>query len=125
MKSPISLCALLLWLITAHWGISQEEELPPARLVIEQGRLNSIEIEGKQHAFVGDLILAGGHVRNLYSFQDEIRAAKIGGYHGYLGRLGRWIESLQRVAATNPDIIVSSRGHISENPNKDIETALL
>jgi glyoxylase-like metal-dependent hydrolase (beta-lactamase superfamily II) len=82
-----------------------------------------MDLDGVKVAFVGDLVLAGGKVRDLYSFQDEIREAKVGAYHGYLGRLGLWLESLEKVAAQSPDLIVSSRGAVSFVPGKDLASA--
>ncbi len=57
------------------------------------------EIGGKRIAFTGDLIWEGGRVFDLYSFQDAIPEARIGGYHGYGGRFGQWVASLQKLAA--------------------------
>ncbi len=83
-----------------------------------------IEIEDQKVAFIGDLMLEGGKVRDLYSFQNEIRDAKIGGYHGYLGRLSTWLESLEALRKEAPDFLVPSRGPISANPDQDLERAM-
>lgn len=82
------------------------------------------KLDGKTIAFTGDLILAGGKVPDLYSFQDEIREAKVGGYHGYLGRLATWLVSLEKLAAEDVDFLVPSRGPASDTPSHDIETAM-
>ncbi len=82
-----------------------------------------IELDGVKLAFVGDLILAGGKVRDLYSFQNAIPAAKVGAYHGYLGRLGAWLDSLAKVEDWEPDFMISSRGPISTEPLQDIQKA--
>ncbi|MEM9018045.1 MAG: MBL fold metallo-hydrolase, partial [Verrucomicrobiota bacterium] len=82
-----------------------------------------LELEGVKIAFVGDLLLAEGKVKDLYSFQNEIREAKVGGYHGHLGRLHLWLESLEALRAENPDVLVPSRGPISRSPSDDIERA--
>lgn len=82
-----------------------------------------VELEGKTLAFTGDLILAGGKVPDIYSFQDEIREAKVGGYHGYMGRLSRWLNSLEKLSSLEIDYLVPSRGPISEKPEQDIEMA--
>ncbi|MFP6886735.1 MAG: hypothetical protein VB997_04205, partial [Opitutales bacterium] len=42
-------------------------------------------VDGKRSAFTGDLIFGDGKVFDLYSFQDAIPEARIGGYHGYAG----------------------------------------
>ena len=78
------------------------------------------EIEGKRIAFTGDLIWEGGRVFDLYSFQDAIPEARIGGYHGYGGRFGQWVASLQKLAAWKPDLIVPARGPLITDPAGDL-----
>ncbi|MFT4586774.1 MAG: glyoxylase-like metal-dependent hydrolase (beta-lactamase superfamily II), partial [Limisphaerales bacterium] len=78
-------------------------------------------IDGKQVAFTGDLIYGDGQILDLYSFQDKIPEAKIGGYHGYGARLAPLLDSLRKVAALNPDIIVPARGPVIRNPKAAIE----
>ncbi len=83
-----------------------------------------VEAGGKKIAFSGDLILAGGRVPDLYSFQEAIPEAKIGGYHGYGGRLGQLINSLEKLAAAKPDIIVPLHGEPIFDPQKDIDALI-
>ena len=40
------------------------------------------------------------------------RVAEIGGYHGYGGRLAQWIESLEKLAAWRPDVLVPARNYL-------------
>ena len=61
-----------------------------------------IEIDGIKYAFVGDIIYGNGKLFDLYSLQDAVAEAKIGGYHGWAGRMGTLIDSLQNVAARQP-----------------------
>ncbi|MBG90126.1 MAG: hypothetical protein CMO80_24955 [Verrucomicrobiales bacterium] len=70
------------------------------------------KIDGKKVAFTGDLIYGDGKIFDLYSFQDRIPAAKIGGYHGYGSRLAELIVSLERIAELNPDLIIPARGPV-------------
>jgi len=80
-------------------------------------------LDGVKVAFTGDLILAGGKVPDLYSFQEAIPEAKVGGYHGYLGRLAQWLGSLEALALEKPDLIIPSRGPVIGNPAADLATA--
>ena len=75
-----------------------------------------IEIDGIRYAFVGDIIYGNGKLFDLYSFQDAVIEAKIGGYHGWAGRMGILIDSLLKVAAKRPDILVPARGPVIHNP---------
>jgi glyoxylase-like metal-dependent hydrolase (beta-lactamase superfamily II) len=78
-------------------------------------------IDGSRVAFTGDLIYGDGKVADLYSFQDAIPEANIGGYHGYGGRLAALIESLGKIKAEKPDLIVPARGPIIEKPDEAID----
>ena len=82
------------------------------------------QIGGKRVAFTGDLLWQGGRVFDLYSFQEAIPEARIGGYHGYGGRLGQWVASLQKLAAWQPDVVIPARGPLIEDPSADISKAL-
>lgn len=83
-----------------------------------------VEMDGKRVMFTGELIRSGGQVADIYSFQDAIPDAKIGGYHGHGGRFGPWVESLRKVAALKPDVLVPSRGGVIFDPQADIKTAI-
>ncbi len=78
------------------------------------------KIDGKKVAFTGDLIYGDGQIFDLYSFQDRIPAARIGGYHGYGSRLAQLLESLQKVAAAKPDLIIPARGPVI----RDVQRAI-
>jgi glyoxylase-like metal-dependent hydrolase (beta-lactamase superfamily II) len=80
-----------------------------------------IEIDGVKYAFVGDIIYGDGKLFDLYSLQDAVAEAKIGGYHGWAGRMGALIESLQKVAAEKPDILVPARGPVIHEPVEAID----
>jgi glyoxylase-like metal-dependent hydrolase (beta-lactamase superfamily II) len=77
-------------------------------------------LDGKRVAFTGDLIYGDGKIFDLYSFQDKIPEAKIGGYHGYGARLAQLLQSLEKVAAANPDLIVPARGPVIRGVQKSI-----
>lgn len=79
-----------------------------------------IGIDGLKYAFVGDIIYGKGKLFDLYSLQDAVSEAKIGGYHGWAGRMGDLINSLQKVAAQSPDILVPVRGPVIRKPTEAI-----
>jgi len=78
-------------------------------------------VDGIKYGFVGDIIYGDGHLIDLYSLQDGVSEARIGGYHGYAGRLGELIRSLRKVLEQNPDILVPARGPVIRNPKASIE----
>jgi glyoxylase-like metal-dependent hydrolase (beta-lactamase superfamily II) len=75
-----------------------------------------IDIDGIRYAFVGDIIYGNGKLFDLYSLQDTVAEAKIGGYHGWAGRMGILINSLRKIAGKKPDIIIPARGPVIHNP---------
>jgi len=79
-----------------------------------------IEIDGIKYAFVGDIIYGNGKLFDLYTLQDSVTEAKIGGYHGWAGRMSILIDSLRKVADKKADIIVPARGPVIRNPGKAI-----
>jgi neutral ceramidase len=79
-----------------------------------------VNFDGKKVAFTGDLIRDDGKLQDLFSLQDAIPDAKIGGYHGWAGRLGDLMTSLDRMAAEEPDLLVPCRGPIIHDPSAAI-----
>lgn len=75
-----------------------------------------VELGGKKIAFTGDLIRDDGKLQDLFSLQDAIPEAKIGGYHGWAGRLGQLMASLDKVAGEKPDLLVPLRGPLIREP---------
>ena len=78
-------------------------------------------IDGKRVAFTGDLIYGDGKIFDLYSFQDAIPEARVGGYHGYAARLGDLVSSLRKIKEAKPDVIYPARGPVIKNPQKAID----
>lgn len=78
-------------------------------------------VDGRQVAFTGDLIYGDGQILDLYSFQDAIPDAQVRGYHGYGARLSQLVESLRRIAAEEPDLIVPARGPVITDPQDSIQ----
>ncbi|MHC4547031.1 MAG: MBL fold metallo-hydrolase, partial [Planctomycetota bacterium] len=79
-----------------------------------------VNVDDIKYGFVGDIIYGNGQLFDLYSLQDAVPDAKIGGYHGYAGRLGELISSLRKVSSQNPDILVPARGPVIKNPKDAI-----
>ena len=73
---------------------------------------------------MGDLIYGDGQIMDLYSLQDAVGEARIGGYHGYAGRIGDLINSLREILKQKPDVLVPARGPVIEKP-EDAVTLLI
>jgi len=80
-----------------------------------------LDIDGKKYGFVGDLIYGNGQIMDLYSLQDAVSEARIGGYHGYAGRIGDLIASLRKVLEQEPDVLIPARGPVIEEPESAIK----
>jgi len=79
-----------------------------------------IDIDGIKYAFVGDIIYGNGKLLDLYSLQDAVAEAKIGGYHGWAGRMGILINSLRKITDKKPDIIIPAHGPAIHDPSEAI-----
>ena len=75
-----------------------------------------VEVDGLKYGFVGDLIYGDGRLLDIYSLQDAVAQAHIGGYHGYAGRISDLIASLRKVAEQKPDILIPARGPVIREP---------
>jgi glyoxylase-like metal-dependent hydrolase (beta-lactamase superfamily II) len=80
--------------------------------------------QGKRHIFTGDLIYKDGKLLDVYSLQDAIPETKTRGYHGFAARAGQFIESLRKIKAAKPDVLIPSRGPFITDPAKDIDTLI-
>jgi glyoxylase-like metal-dependent hydrolase (beta-lactamase superfamily II) len=93
-----------------------------------------VSIGGKRVAFTGDLIYDGGRIIDLYSLQDAVPEAvtstRVGGrntvrgYHGFAARAADLMESLRKIQAAKPDLIVPARGPVIADPAAAIATLL-
>lgn len=79
-----------------------------------------MDLAGTKVAFTGDLLRDDGKLQDLFSLQDAIPSARIGGYHGWAGRLGDLMRSLELIAAEKPDLIVPLRGPVIRDPSATI-----
>lgn len=80
-----------------------------------------VRVDDRKIAFTGDLIYGDGQLLDLYSFQDAIPEAKVGGYHGYASRLASLVDSLARLKAAGPDLIIPARGPVIRDPAASID----
>ncbi len=81
-----------------------------------------MNVDGLRYGLVGDIIYGDGQLMDLYSLQEAVsEEARIGGYHGYAGRIGELIESLRKIVNQKPDILVPARGPVIRDPKAAIE----
>lgn len=78
-------------------------------------------VDQKTYAFTGDLIYDRGQIADIYNLQSAVEGTEIGRYHGYMGRIGELLRSLQKMKAEDPDVIVPSRGNVIRNPDEAID----
>jgi len=83
-----------------------------------------LDLDGKRIAFTGDLIYGDGKFLDLYTLQDALPDFKENGYHGYAARASGVIESLHKIAAWKPDLIVPVRGPVITNPPQAMQTVI-
>lgn len=82
-----------------------------------------VEDEGLKVVFCGGLLYKGGKIPYLYRLTQDMLNNTDSDYHGCLGGISRWKNSLDMIS--NCDIAVPYLGGIIENPKslkKDIET---
>ncbi|HXI38705.1 MAG TPA: MBL fold metallo-hydrolase, partial [Bryobacteraceae bacterium] len=80
-----------------------------------------IEADGKRIACVGDLIYGPGQLLDLFSLQDAISQVEEDGYHGWAARAGDIVQSLRKIAAWKPDILIPARGPVIRDPGEAID----
>ena len=64
--------------------------------------------------FCGALAMAGGKIREVYSFQKAL--PDMMGYHGYLAGLVDWCKGMERVKALAPNIMIPAWGEVEYDP---------
>ena len=77
-------------------------------------------IDGADVAFVGDLIYGDGQILDIYSMQDKIEEVNVRGYHGYAARISDLIQSLEKIADLDADMLIPARGPVIEHPDEAI-----
>lgn len=69
--------------------------------------------------FCGALAMAGGKIRELYSFQKAL--PDMMAYHGYLAGLVDWCRGMARVKAMAPDLMLPAYGEAETDPLSCLE----
>jgi len=80
-----------------------------------------MELDGITLGFSGDLIFGEGQLLDLYSLQDAIPEVQIRGYHGYAGRLGILIESLEKLKGLHLDVLIPAHGPVLHDPDRAVD----
>lgn len=83
-----------------------------------------VELDGRRVFYTGGLIFSGGRLPDLYSLQEAIPELKLRAYHGYAARASQLIDSLRRLAARRPDVLVPSSGEPVLEPAAAIEALI-
>ena len=77
-----------------------------------------VEADDRRVVFCGDAICDEGQVWDLYSLQ---KGTVTSDYHGFLGARPQLVESLGRIKAAQPQVLVPSHGRIMPEPAKAID----
>ncbi len=80
-----------------------------------------LEMDGKRIGFTGDLVYGDGRLFDLYSLQDAVPGTRIRGYHGYAGRIGPLLVSLEKIKSSQCDLLIPARGPVIDNPGQAID----
>lgn len=82
-----------------------------------------VESDGKRVVFSGDAICDDGQVWDVYTLQDAYKRGdrQIYGYHGFMGAWWTLADSLDRIKAARPDMLVPSHGRIMPDPARAID----
>jgi len=80
-----------------------------------------LDMDGRRIGFTGDLVYGDGKLFDFYNLQDAIPGTRIRGYHGYAGRIGTLLESLEKIKSRGCDLLVPARGPVIDNPGQAID----
>jgi len=78
-----------------------------------------VEVAGKRVVFVGDLMCGPGRLWEMHSLQGSVdfEGGRLMEYHGFGLRGRQVLDSLERVLAEEPDLLVPSHGQIIREPS--------
>ena len=77
-----------------------------------------VEVDGRRVVFCGDAIYDAGQVWDIHSLQKGTQTKD---YHGFLGARAELKESLARIKAQQPGMLVPSHGRIMSEPGEAID----
>ena len=80
-----------------------------------------VEVGGRRVVFCGDTLYDGGQVLDLFSLQKGTQTTD---YHGYMGAWPELAESLRRLKALGPEVLVPSHGKLVGKPAEGIDLLL-
>lgn len=85
-----------------------------------------VEADGRRTVFSGDCLAGPGQLWDLWSLQRGFAhgGQEIGGYHGFLGDRWRLADSLRKIRAARPDLLVPAHGVLMEDPDSAIDSVL-
>lgn len=80
-----------------------------------------VEVDGKRIVFCGDAIYDEGRLWELWSLQKGTTTSD---YHAFLGARQQLAQSLRRIKAVQPDLLVPTHGRVMANPSQAIDRLL-
>ena len=81
-----------------------------------------VEADGRRVVFCGDCIYDAGQVWDVHSLQKGFQ--HITDYHGFLGARPQLVESLGRIKAAKPHVLVPSHGQVMRAPAQAIDALI-
>ena len=85
-----------------------------------------VEVDGRRVVFCGDAIYSDGQIWDIHSLQKGFSrgSRKIRDYHGFLGAQYELSESLGKIKAARPELLVPSHGVIMNDPSAAVDLLL-
>lgn len=117
LAEPVDVCATVTGGESLTWGPAKIEVLDTPGHT--DGSVSYVvEVDGQRVAFTGDAIYDAGQVWEIGSLQKGTMTKD---YHGFLGALPELKESLERVKAAKPAMLVPSHGRMMREPERAID----
>lgn len=106
---------------TLHWqGLSIKTLETPG---MENGNLSFVfNLDDKKVCFAGNLLNTDGTIDSLVPMQESTNGLM--GYHSMMGTYKLLLSSLERISAEQPDILITSHGRVSFEPQMVIHETM-